>query len=230
MRNPPGTERIILLFSFMSKAKAVAAGLLLAITLLVVGRFAYATAHRKHAQRHRRKATRRTHTTRQRATGRHSGANAVYTVTATAYQAVASQTDSEPFVTADNTTIRRGYSSRLRWLAVSRDLLRQGGGSIQYGDKVRVRGVSPRLDGVYTVHDTMHKRHRHRIDILSNPQEKLALSTKNVQLRVVRTAPRRQPAQVAARRTSRSQHLASRSAHHQRGRAERAPYLVSAIL
>lgn len=108
-----------------------------------------------------------------------------YTVTATAYQAVAAQTDDAPFVTADNSRIKPHYSSKTRWLAISQDLLAQGGGKFRYGDKVRVRGISPHLDGVYTVHDTMNKRHRHCVDILTNSREKIDLFTKGVQLQLV---------------------------------------------
>ena len=94
-----------------------------------------------------------------------------YTVTATAYEAVAGQTDDDPFVTADNSRIPQGYSSRTRWLALSHDMLRPWGGPFKYGDKVRVRGVSAALDGVYTVHDTMNRRHRRCLDVLVHPRE-----------------------------------------------------------
>ena len=71
-----------------------------------------------------------------------------YTVTATAYQAVPGQTDTEPFVTADNSRIKPHYGSKKRWMALSRDLLKPWGGQFAFGDKVRVRGISPGLDGV----------------------------------------------------------------------------------
>src|SRR5689334_18455 len=51
-----------------------------------------------------------------------------YTVTATSYQAIAGQTDNEPFVTADNSFIKPHYGSKKRWMALSRDLLKQWGG------------------------------------------------------------------------------------------------------
>ncbi|RZK18820.1 MAG: hypothetical protein EOO56_15395 [Hymenobacter sp.] len=94
-----------------------------------------------------------------------------YTVTATAYEAMAGQTDADPFVTADNSRIPHGYSSRTRWLALSHDLLKPWGGPFRYGDKVRVHGVSATLDGVYTVHDTMNRRHRRCLDVLVHPRE-----------------------------------------------------------
>ena len=110
-----------------------------------------------------------------------------YTVTATAYQAVVGQTDDEPFVTADNSRIRPSYSSKTRWLALSQDLLARWGGHFEYGDKVWVRGISPQLDGLYTVHDTMNKRHHHCLDILTHPREKVDIFTKGVKIRLART-------------------------------------------
>lgn len=98
-----------------------------------------------------------------------------YTVTATAYEAIAGQTDAEPFVTADNSRIPANYSSRTRWLALSRDLLRPWGGPFAFGDTVRVHGISPTLDGVYTVHDTMARRHRRCLDVLVHPREHVDL-------------------------------------------------------
>lgn len=109
------------------------------------------------------------------ATDKASAHSPQYTVTATAYEAVAGQTDDDPFVTADNSRIPAGYSSRTRWLALSHDLLRPWGGPFKYGDKVRVRGVSAALDGTYTVHDTMNRRHRRCLDVLVHPREHVDL-------------------------------------------------------
>ncbi|TYZ08926.1 hypothetical protein FY528_11980 [Hymenobacter lutimineralis] len=94
-----------------------------------------------------------------------------YTVTATVYTPSVDQTDDEPFITADNSRIPRNHSSKTRWVALSRDLLQRWGGPLDYGDAVRISGLSPELDGVYTVHDTMNRRHRHCIDVLMNERE-----------------------------------------------------------
>lgn len=161
-----------------------------------------------------------------------------YTVTATAYQAIADQTDDEPFVTADNSFIKPGYSSKLHWLAVSRDLLVHWGGHIKFGDRVRIQGVSTDLDGLYTVHDTMNKRHRHCIDILSNPQEKLDIFTKGVKIRRIRANrrailaarhPAARPLLVSSRR-GRHVSPAGRTRYRFVQPAEQPGYLVSAIL
>lgn len=141
------------------------------------------------ASRHQRALAPRT--TRKRVASRST--SLTYTVTATAYQAVPGQTDNEPFITADNSRIKPHYSSKTRWLALSQDLLTQRGGKFNYGDKVRVRGLSPKLDGVYTVHDTMNKRHRHCIDILTHMREKLDLFSPGVKIQLVAAAPIKNP-------------------------------------
>ncbi|WP_375418887.1 hypothetical protein [uncultured Hymenobacter sp.] len=106
-------------------------------------------------------------------------------MTATTYQAVPGQTDAEPFVTADNSRIKPHYGSKKRWLALSNDLLKRWGGHFDYGDQVRVRGISPELDGIYTVHDTMNRRHRRCLDVLTHPSEKINILTKGVTIQRV---------------------------------------------
>jgi hypothetical protein len=108
----------------------------------------------------------------------------IYTVTATAYEAVAGQTDAEPFVTADNSRIPKKYSSRTRWLALSRDLLRPWGGPFAFGDTVRVRGISAALDGEYIIHDTMARRHRRCLDVLVHPREHIDLFQKGTKIQL----------------------------------------------
>ena len=117
------------------------------------------------------------------------GRSPTYTVTATAYQAVPGQTDDEPFVTADNSRIKPHYGSKKRWMALSRDLLKPWGGQFKFGDKVRVRGISPKLDGVYTVHDTMNRRHRHCMDVLTHISEKFDIFQKGVKIQKVEERP-----------------------------------------
>ncbi|WP_157780992.1 hypothetical protein [Hymenobacter sedentarius] len=108
-----------------------------------------------------------------------------YTVTATIYEAVPGQTDDEPFVTADNSHIKPHYGTKKRWMALSRDLLKPWGGEFQFGDTVRVTGISAKLDGVYTIHDTMNKRHHHCMDVLAHPSENLDIFTKGVKIQKV---------------------------------------------
>ncbi|WP_161806961.1 hypothetical protein [Hymenobacter sp. AT01-02] len=94
-----------------------------------------------------------------------------YTVTATTYWPEVGQTDADPMETADGSRIPKRHSSKTRWLAVSRDLLSKWGGPFHYGEKVQVRGISDALDGVYIIHDTMNRRHRHCVDVLVSERE-----------------------------------------------------------
>ncbi|GAA3998291.1 hypothetical protein GCM10022408_06340 [Hymenobacter fastidiosus] len=106
----------------------------------------------------------------------------VYTVTATIYEPDPRQTDSEPFITADNSFITPQHSSKNRWMALSRDLLKPWGGKFNFGDSVRVTGISKKLDGTYIIHDTMNRRHRHCMDILAAKWEHLDEMWKNVKI------------------------------------------------
>ncbi|MDZ7707133.1 MAG: hypothetical protein U5J97_04420 [Trueperaceae bacterium] len=97
-------------------------------------------------------------------------ANPTFTVRATGYNSLASQTDASPHTTATGTRTRFGV------LAVSRDLL---GGDIPYGSLVRIRDLGGYYDGrgsgrfqsvldahgLFVVEDTMHARKRDQIDV-----------------------------------------------------------------
>ena len=88
-------------------------------------------------------------------------------VTVTQYNPVVDQCDEDPLVTADNSTIdlKKLKKGQLRWVAVSRDLLE----TYKYGDVIELKTISgsPRINGRYIVHDTMHPRFTNRIDILT---------------------------------------------------------------
>ena len=86
-------------------------------------------------------------------------------VTVTVYNPVREQCDSNPLITADGQKInlRKLNNGSLKWVAVSRDLLK----TYKFGDKIRIRSEKyPEINGIYEVHDVMHKRHTLRIDIL----------------------------------------------------------------
>jgi 3D (Asp-Asp-Asp) domain-containing protein len=88
--------------------------------------------------------------------------------TLTIYNPVRSQCDSDPMVTASNQKINKAKlrDGSIRWIALSRDLLRRWGGSLHYGDTVSVRTGDATVDGIWIVQDTMHKRFRNRGDLL----------------------------------------------------------------
>ena len=75
----------------------------------------------------------------------------VATVTVTAYNAVPSQTDSDPDIAASMRRVRPGT------VAVSRDLFDKGW---VFGRKVRLEGL-----GIFEINDLMAARHDHSIDI-----------------------------------------------------------------
>ena len=92
-------------------------------------------------------------------------------VTVTMYHPVSSQTDYTPNILADGTRIRVHKASEYRFIAVSRNLLKQHGGFVEYGDFIVLKGTDGK-DGVYQVKDTMNKRFVNRIDILESPGTK----------------------------------------------------------
>ena len=75
-------------------------------------------------------------------------------VTATAYNSLKNQTDSNPHITAFGDSLRPG----MKYIAVSRDLIKKG---LKHGTPVKIKG----FDGVYFVKDKMHRRKRNHIDI-----------------------------------------------------------------
>lgn len=86
-------------------------------------------------------------------------------VTLTTYNAVASQCDDSPLITADGTKIdlKKLKKGTIKYCAVSRDLLRY----IPLGSVIHIEG-----HGYYEVRDTMNKRFDHYIDILQHTSQK----------------------------------------------------------
>lgn len=86
-------------------------------------------------------------------------------VTATMYNAVENQCDSDPLTTAGMYKINPKKASDHKWVALSRDLLKRWGGQFDYGDTIRIENAGEK-SGVYTVVDTMNPRFTKKIDIL----------------------------------------------------------------
>ena len=86
----------------------------------------------------------------------------------TVYNPLEGQTDSDPLITASNNTIpvEELQCGGLRWMALSRDLLKRFGGTISYGDTVAVHSGDRAIDGLWIVNDTMNKRYQNRGDLL----------------------------------------------------------------
>ena len=95
------------------------------------------------------------------------GSKSLFTthVTITTYNAVRSQCDRSPLITADGTKIDHNKlkSGEQRIVAISRDLLY----AIPLGSLIYVEG-----HGYYEVRDTMNSRFKHRIDILQHSSKK----------------------------------------------------------
>ena len=95
------------------------------------------------------------------------GSKSLFTthVTITTYNAVRSQCDRSPLITADGTKIdhRKVESGEQKIVAISRDLLY----AIPLGSLIYVEG-----HGYYEVRDTMNSRFKHRIDILQHSSKK----------------------------------------------------------
>jgi len=86
----------------------------------------------------------------------------------TVYNPLSSQCDASPLVTASNHRIneKKLRIGAIRWMALSRDLLKRWGGRIQYGDTINLQSGDASIDGFWVVHDTMNKRFRNRGDLL----------------------------------------------------------------
>lgn len=89
------------------------------------------------------------------------------TVVATVFHAVKEQTDKDYLITASNKKIdiKKLNSGNLKWIAVSRDLMKKYG--FVFGEKVFVESYSnPELNGEYQIEDLLHQDSRNHIDIL----------------------------------------------------------------
>jgi 3D (Asp-Asp-Asp) domain-containing protein len=108
-------------------------------------------------------------------------------VRATCYNAVPAQCDANPLETADGSIIKSvHHAERHRWVAVSRDLLPR----YHYGDKVFLSGLGVH-SGVYTVHDAMNRRYRHRVDVLVGTKSHITHDAwQHVHIRLVSCSPK----------------------------------------
>ncbi|WP_047546355.1 3D domain-containing protein [Psychroserpens sp. Hel_I_66] len=84
-------------------------------------------------------------------------------VTASAYNSLAYQTSSNPHITAFGDSLKPG----LRYIAVSRDLLRNG---LDHNTLVKIEG----LEGTYLVKDKMNSRFKNKIDLYMGTDVKAA--------------------------------------------------------
>lgn len=89
-------------------------------------------------------------------------------ITGTYYNPVAAQCDGSPLVTADGSKIdvEKLEQCKIRWVALSRDLLKRWGGPFEHGDTIDVYHSNAAVSGKWVVHDVMNKRAKKKIDFL----------------------------------------------------------------
>ena len=83
----------------------------------------------------------------------------------TVFNAESGQTDASPLITADQSKIdvKELAIGNLRWVAVSRDLLKK----YNFGDTIIVTGCTQDVyNGEWIIHDVMNKRFTKKIDFL----------------------------------------------------------------
>ena len=100
-------------------------------------------------------------------------------VTVTCYQPVKEQCDDNPLVTADGSKInlRHLKSGKIKWCAISRDLLWMF--PKDKPKRIWVEGM-----GVFEVRDVMNKRFTHRVDILLHPKNSKLMYYENVKIKI----------------------------------------------
>jgi 3D (Asp-Asp-Asp) domain-containing protein len=111
----------------------------------------------------------------------------IHTLTATYYNAEEAQCDSDPDITADGSKVVRG----VRWVALSRDLLRRWGGKFDYGDTIYAAHADKRIEGIWVVHDCMNARFKNRIDFLIEKGQSFNGVTKGVAICVMSSSERK---------------------------------------
>jgi hypothetical protein len=88
--------------------------------------------------------------------------------TLTIYNPTASQCDGSPLITASNAKIdlRKLSRQELRWMALSRDLMKKWNGAFNYGDTVLVTSGDKQIDGLWVIQDILNKKYKMRGDLL----------------------------------------------------------------
>jgi len=74
----------------------------------------------------------------------------------------------ENAMTADGSSIsdHKISSEGIKWVALSRDLLKRWGGEYEYGDTINIWHPNKLLSGQWVIHDCMNSRFTNKIDFL----------------------------------------------------------------
>lgn len=94
-----------------------------------------------------------------------------FNVTATYYHAGPKHKLSWYTASGDKIDVKKLNSGKLRWVALSHDLLRH----YKYGDTITVISNNLKLNGKWVVKDKMGRHHRRRIDFLSKEGDNLGM-------------------------------------------------------
>lgn len=104
-----------------------------------------------------------------------------FRVKLTGYHPVKAECDANPLITADGSHVdlhklKRG---KIRWCAVSRELLR-------HFPKDKPKRIWIEGYGVYEVRDVTHKRIKNTVDIMLHPADKQVIYRRNVRVRILK--------------------------------------------
>lgn len=102
----------------------------------------------------------------------------------TVYHPTNKQCDATPLITASNSKINVDdlKNQNIRWMALSRDLLKRWKGEFHYGDTVLVSSGDSQIDGLWVVKDTMNKRYKKHGDLLFDSEVRKLGKWKNVEI------------------------------------------------
>lgn len=102
----------------------------------------------------------------------------------TIYNPVEGQCDKSPLITANNSRIdlEKLRRNEIRWIALSRDLLKRWNGTFSYGDTVMLDAGDAAINGLWVINDSMNKRFTNRGDLLFHPESRTAGIWKNVRI------------------------------------------------
>lgn len=105
--------------------------------------------------------------------------------TLTIYNPEEGQCDESPLITANNSHIDLDKLRRneIRWMALSRDLLKRWKGEFNYGDTVLLEAGDANIDGLWVINDSMNKRFKNRGDLLFHRESRATGIWKNVRLK-----------------------------------------------
>ena len=106
-------------------------------------------------------------------------------ITGTYYNPVPEQCDASPLITADGSKIDldKLKNREIRWVALSRDLLKRWGGPLDHGDTITITHKNPAINGKWVVHDCMNRRFKKRMDFLVALGNKFPGKTRDITIK-----------------------------------------------